>query len=194
MALPTFINSRKNAKGHSEGSLWLGTINSSHEVTAYTLMSRTSSLTVTPNGTKTKYQDDTAATYREHEVVNDYNIEATFLEGGEDVRQLFQASGNTLKDETWVVVFLDAKYNDSSGDEQQGYWVFYEVEFYRTDGPWNIGSAEKGYKLMGTAYANTSCASVTITLPSGETCFTPTATGAAIGAGEFYITADGAAS
>jgi hypothetical protein len=194
MALPTFINDRKNAKGQREGAIFLGTLNASHEVTAWTLISRTGNLTVTPNGTKTKYTDDTGATYREHEVVNDYNIEATFLEGGEDIRQLFQASGNTFKDQTYAVCFLDAKYNDSSGTEKQGYWVFYEVEFYRTDGPWNIGGAEKGYKLMGTAYANTTCESVTITLPSGETCFTPTATGAAIGAGEFYITADGATS
>ena len=191
----TFNKLRKNAKGFAKGAFWLGTLNSSHEVTAWTLVDRTGSLRVTPNGTRTKMQDDTGATYREHEVPNDYTIEATFKAGDEKIRQLFMASGdNSLQGKTWAVCFLDNTYLDSSDNTVQGYWVWYEVEFFVTEGPWEIGGAEKGYKLMGTAYANTTCASVTITLPSGDTCFTPTATGAAIGAGEFFNTLDGATS
>lgn len=188
----TFNSERKNARGYAKGSIWIGSLNSAHAVTSWILLDRTGGLTVTPNGERTKFKDDTGATYFEDEVVNDYTIEANFLSSDEKVRTLFMPSGtNTVKGQTFAICFLDQEYL-SSATTVQGYWVFYEASIFRTEGPWNVGGAEKGFKFMATAYANTSCASVTLTLPSGSDCFTPTATGATIGVGEFFLTADGA--
>lgn len=166
--------------------IFLGALDTNHAVTAWTLLDYMADTKITQEVTEKEFTDDSGAVIGRDEVVKSVKIEASWLCTDEKIRQLFAGTGTqSVAGTKFALCMLDAQY-----DGKQGYWVFYEIKIHRAF-EMNLGGEDRGLKFMATAFPNTTCASATVTLPSGVTCWNmSTVTSAAIPADEWFYTAD----
>ena len=138
--------------------------------------------------------DDSGQSVPGTSVVRAVRLSMKFLGSDENIRQLFDnGSGDQqIKGKYFGITTQLADYIDNTGTSTTGYYTFYKARIVNA-GTWNLGSNDHGFMLEAICYANKTCADYTATLPTG-TCFKPTAVSAAIGADQYYATADGATS
>lgn len=187
MAL-TFNHLRANRKTFSgKAAIWVSTSLGASPIK----LSESAELTITPETSESE-----AVNNRGHgrfdDVVKNYIIEGKFVERGEDVRQIFTDDADqSMRGKYYTLWIQGAELETTGGGVVYEQWAFPYAKLKRNFKGYALGSGDPMISFSFYAEANDSCATVTITAPTGDPCYAgaddDTLT---VADGEFHATAD----
>jgi len=186
MAL-AFLNLEANHKAFSEAAIWVST----DAGVTWIRLSRSAELTITSETTESEVVDNRGHGHFDDAAKN-FIIEGKFIERGEDVRQLWtNDTDQEMRGKDYALWIQGAKLSIVAGTAIYEQWCFYKARLKRNFGSYALGTADVMFTFTFYAMANDTCATVTITAPTGDPCYKGVATGtAAIANGEFHLTMD----
>jgi hypothetical protein len=191
MAL-AFLHKPANRRTFSgKAAIWVTTDNGA----THTRLSDSAELAITPEATESEVVNNRGHG-RMDDVLKNMIVEGKFVERGEDVRQIYtDDTDQSMRGKYYGLWIQGADLVNASGTAVYEQWVFPRARLMRGFPAYGLGTGEPMIGFKFYCEANDTCATVTITAPSGDPCFMGAAsTTQAVADGEIFATFDVAAS